>query len=152
MKPLLSSAWEEFLRPMILRPKRLQVAALCYRQGEAGKEVLMITSRGTGRWIVPKGWPIKGKTGSQSALQEAWEEAGVIKAQVEDDPTGSYDYLKQRDNGTGEMVETLVYKVRVRELAKNYPERDERIREWMSPQKAADLVAEPELSALLRAL
>lgn len=152
MTEALIKAWEEVLRPFLLRPKRVQVAALCTRTGANGQEVLLITSRGTGRWIVPKGWPIKGKTGSQSALQEAWEEAGVIKAQVEDEPTGSYDYLKQRDNGTGEMVETLVYKVRVRELAKNYPERDERIREWMSPQKAADLVAEPELSALLRAL
>ncbi|WP_293576823.1 NUDIX hydrolase [Phaeobacter sp.] len=150
MKPVLSSAWEEFLRPLFFRPKALQVAALCYRAGTAGTEVLMITSRGTGRWIIPKGWPIKGKNSPQSALQEAWEEAGVKSADIEDTPTGSYTYIKTRKNGIRERVETLVYKALVSELSDEYPESHQRKRVWMPATEAAELVAEPELSALLR--
>ncbi|MFV1594839.1 NUDIX hydrolase [Phaeobacter sp. JH20_36] len=152
MKHMMSSAWEEYLRPMFFRPKRLQVAAMCYRDGAEGREVLMITSRGTGRWIVPKGWPIKGKNGPQSALQEAWEEAGVREARIEGEPVGTYEYVKLQDNGTKETVHTLVYTAEVIELAKDYPEQSERTRKWMSPAAAADLVAEPELSELLRQL
>jgi len=56
---------------------RTQFAALPFRVKEDKVQVLLITSRGTGRWIVPKGWPMEGKTPAESALQEAWEEAGV---------------------------------------------------------------------------
>ncbi|AUQ59206.1 putative NUDIX hydrolase [Phaeobacter inhibens] len=152
MKHIMSSAWEEYLRPMFFRPKRLQVAVMCYRNGDKSKEVLMITSRGTGRWIVPKGWPIKGMNGPQSALQEAWEEAGVRDARIEGEPVGTYEYMKLQDNGTKEVVHTLVYVAEVSELSDDYPEQSERTREWMSPKAAAELVAEPELSDLLRQL
>jgi 8-oxo-dGTP pyrophosphatase MutT (NUDIX family) len=57
---------------------RTQFAALCYRVVKKKVKVLVISSRGTGRWIVPKGWPMDGKTPADAALQEAWEEAGVI--------------------------------------------------------------------------
>ena len=80
MTSAISKAWEEVVRPMLLRPKRVQVAALCFRETDTGKDVLLITSRGTGRWIVPKGWPIDGMGGSEAALREAWEEAGVREA------------------------------------------------------------------------
>ncbi|KAE9630481.1 NUDIX hydrolase [Parasedimentitalea maritima] len=152
MTRALTRAWEEILRPMIFRPKRLQVAALCYRKTDDGTDVLMITSRGTGRWILPKGWPIQGKDGAQSALQEAWEEAGVKKAKIEGEPIGHYDYQKNRGRGRVETVETLVYIAQVTKLSKSYPERKQRKRQWVPVEDAANLVHEPQLRDLLRQL
>jgi len=152
MTPSLSRAWEEILRPMIFRPKRLQVAALCYRKTDKGTDVLMVTSRGTGRWILPKGWPISGKDGAESALQEAWEEAGVKKATIQGAPIGHYEYLKNLGKGRAETVQTLVYIAKVTKLSKSYPERDQRKRQWVSADEAANLVHEPKLRALLRQL
>jgi 8-oxo-dGTP pyrophosphatase MutT (NUDIX family) len=152
MTGTLTRAWEEILRPLLKRPNRLQVAALCYRSGEAGKEVLMITSRGTGRWILPKGWPIDGKNGPDSALQEAWEEAGVRRAQISERPIGEYNYMKRHDNGTDEPVTTLIFAAEVQELDDSYPEASERNRQWMPPQEAATLVHEPQLQDVLRQL
>ena len=61
-----------------LRPERHQVAALCWRMGQGGAvEILLVTSRDTGRWVIPKGWPMDGKSASAAAAREAWEEAGV---------------------------------------------------------------------------
>ncbi|MQY43343.1 NUDIX domain-containing protein [Epibacterium sp. SM1969] len=147
-----TKVWEEYLRPLILRPRRLQVAALCLRGSGDNRKVLLITSRDTGRWIIPKGWPMNGKTCSEAALQEAWEEAGVIEAEIDDTPIGSYNYYKRRDNGTREPVTTLIYAVNVHKLADSYPEASQRKRKWLSPKKASTLVAEPELQELLAAL
>ncbi len=144
--------WQDYLRPMFLRPRRLQVAALCYRLSAGKKEVLMITSRDSGRWIIPKGWPMAGKTCAEAALQEAWEEAGVSDAQIEADPVGSYNYYKRRDNGTEEPVTTLIYAAEVHQLADHYPEVGQRKRQWVSPSMASTLVDEPELRDLLRDL
>lgn len=49
---------------MFQRPPRQPYAALCYRlKGKTGAlEVLLLTSRDTGRWVIPKGWPMEGKT------------------------------------------------------------------------------------------
>ena len=86
MVGFIKKAWSEVLHPMLQRPKRLQVAALCYRRDGDSKEVLLVTSRGTGRWILPKGWPIDGLDAGEAALQEAWEEAGVRKGALIEDP------------------------------------------------------------------
>ena len=86
-------AFSNALSPMLPRKSRQQVAAICYRTNEAGKEVLLITSRDTGRWIVPKGWPINHKTPSESAAQEAWEEAGVV-GRADSRPLGLFSYTK----------------------------------------------------------
>ncbi len=152
MNRVITQAWEEILRPMLKRPLRLQVAALCYRQTEGGTDVLMITSRGTGRWILPKGWPMDGKNGAQSALQEAWEEAGVKQAEVLGAPIGRYEYDKRLSHGVEERVETLVYSAKVMELSTDYPERHQRKRKWMRAEAAANKVQEPQLKALLRQL
>ncbi|MBB04803.1 NUDIX hydrolase [Pseudooceanicola sp.] len=145
----LRSAWQGYVLPMLQRPKRLQVAALCYR-GEGDKtEVLIVSSRGTGRWIIPKGWPIRGLTSAQAALQEAWEEAGVRKGRTTGEVIGSYTY-KKRKSGWAMLVDTLVYPVAVDDLRDDFPEASERRRKWVPPQKAAELVQEPELQELLR--
>ncbi|SFT00457.1 8-oxo-dGTP pyrophosphatase MutT, NUDIX family [Sulfitobacter marinus] len=152
MMHVFKRAWDEMLLPMWQRPKRLQVAALCYRETPKGKQVLLITSRDTGRWIVPKGWPVDGLDGAEAALQEAWEEAGVSKADIESSPIGYYDYDKRLDHGLTTPVNAQVYLTRVRNLEDEYPEVNERTRKWFAPAEAAELVDEPDLQDILRAL
>ena len=143
-------AWAEMLRPLLKRPHLYQVAALCYRERDARTEVLLITSRGTGRWILPKGWPIDGLNSPQAALQEAWEEAGVEDGVLTETPIGTFDYAKYRDEGYATPVQAQVYKVRAERLADVFPECDERRRIWVSPEEAANMVQEPGLKAILR--
>lgn len=143
-------AWGELLQPMLQRPKRLQVAALCYRSDARGKRVLLITSRDTGRWILPKGWPMVGKNSPEAAMQEAWEEAGVRKGRSASQPVGTYTYEKQLPSGWAIPVETLVYPVEVEEMSDEFPEAAERRRQWLTPREAAGRVREPELQAILR--
>ena len=147
----MKSAWATVLMPILRRPKRVQVAALCYRETEEGKKVLLITSRDTGRWIVPKGWPIDGYDGPGSALQEAWEEAGVAKADIESEPVGFYEYSKGLGEGMTVPVKAQVYLTRVKDLSEEYPEASERERAWFAPKEAANLVDEPDLKAILQA-
>jgi len=148
----LKAAWTGMVQPLMSRPKRLQVAALCLRGSDAAKEVLLITSRDTGRWILPKGWPIDGLTAPGAALQEAWEEAGVKSGTIAEVPLGSYDYDKRLEGGVPVCVEVKVYAVEDAQLTDAYPEVDERSRRWMSPSEAASLVDEPGLRDILRNL
>jgi 8-oxo-dGTP pyrophosphatase MutT (NUDIX family) len=140
----------ELVRPLFRRPRRLQVAALCYRGNDVCKEVLLITSRGTGRWIIPKGWPIDGKDAPSAALQEAWEEAGVRSGRVTREAVGVYCYEKELSTGLPVSVETLVFAVEVNQIEADYPEAGERRRKWVSPAAAANMVQEPELQQILR--
>ena len=149
MIPTLSRAWTNLVQPILSRPRRIQVAALCLRDGEAGKEVLLITSRETRRWVLPKGWPMAGTDGPGSAAQEAWEEAGArcrIKGRA---PVGSYTYGKRLRGGLVIPVETLVYPMQVEDLERDYPEVGQRERRWVPVAEAAELVNEPGLKALL---
>ncbi len=143
-------AWAEVVQPMISRPRRLQVAALCCKNTPNGLRVLLITSRDTGRWILPKGWPIDGLMAPDAALQEAWEEAGVKDARIDRTALGSYEYDKILEGGVPVPVEVQVYRVEVDDLADVYPEVDERTRRWVTPQEAAELVDEDSLKDLLR--
>lgn len=152
MSPAFTSVLRDFVTPLFRRPKGLQVAALCTRGVGDDKQVLLVTSRGTGRWIIPKGWPIRGLASSQAALQEAWEEAGVKDATAGTDPIGSYAYDKTMGSGLPMPVETLVYPVAVTCLENDFPEAGQRQRRWVSPREAANLVDEPELKSILRVL
>lgn len=129
----------------------MQVAALCWRKRKGKTEVLLITSRDTGRWIVPKGWPMDGLDAPQSALREAWEEAGVRADADQALLIGQFSYDKQLADGQEMPVRALLYKVRLRgrEIANRYPESHERKRLWVAPRKAAKLVQEPELQEIL---
>lgn len=149
MMHVLKRTWSDIFMPILQRPKRVQVAALCYKKTSDGMKVLLITSRDTGRWILPKGWPIDGKDGPGSALQEAWEEAGVSAADIEEEPMGLYEYVKGLDHGLSVPVETQVYMTRVRDMEDSYPEADERRRKWFTPAEAANLVDEPDLKNIL---
>lgn len=128
---------------------RTQFAALCYRLSNGRVEILMITSRRSGRWILPKGWPMDGKTPADSARAEAWEEAGVI-GRSEPGPIGLFSYTKSRGKGVSLPCVAMVYPIRVKSLSDDYPERKLRRRKWMTRKKAAAVVAEPELARLLR--
>ncbi|MBV7380745.1 NUDIX hydrolase [Maritimibacter dapengensis] len=150
MTTFFAKAWDEVLRPMIRRPNKLQVAALCYRKTEAGKEVLLVTSRGSGRWILPKGWPMDGKSGSEAAEIEAWEEAGVKPAKISKKPLGTFEYTKDRDEGLPIPCDTHVYPLKVANVSDVYPEAGERERRWLSPSDAANLVEDEGLKGLLR--
>jgi 8-oxo-dGTP pyrophosphatase MutT (NUDIX family) len=145
-------AWAGVTGPIRGTEVRQQVAALCLREGAPGREVLLITSRDTGRWILPKGWPIEGLDGAQSALQEAWEEAGVREADVESEPLGFYHYDKGLSDGSAIPVKCDVYLVRSAALSDEFPERGQRERDWCGLELAATRVREPELQALLRSL
>jgi len=83
----------ESVQLLVRRPRRFQFAALCYRLGKDQKEpeILLLTSRGTGRWVIPKGWPMGSKPGHEVAKQEALEEAGVV-GDVESISIGIYQY------------------------------------------------------------
>lgn len=126
---------------------RSQCAALCWRMHRGRVEVLLITSRDTGRWVIPKGWPMPGKSAAQSAIQEAWEEAGV-RGKGQDRPVGQYGYFKIMADKSALPCVVTVYPLRVKELASRYPERKQRRRRWHDAEDAAKLVAEPELRAL----
>lgn len=149
MVPILERTWAEVVQPLLARPKQYQVAALCYRKKGGKKEVLLITSRGTGRWILPKGWPIEGLDAPGSALQEAWEEAGVKKGKVGKSSIGSYTYAKTFDSGLTAPCRAEVYPVEVKKIVNDFPERRERNRKWVSPAKAAKMVQEPGLREIL---
>lgn len=128
---------------------RVQVAALCYRVRNGKPQILLATSRDTGRWIIPKGWPIDGKSASQSAEQEAWEEAGV-EGRIYDDCLGQYSYMKTREKEPDLPCVVLVFPLKVKRLVSKFPERGQRRLQWMGRKKAARSVWEPELAQILR--
>ncbi|UXN04276.1 MULTISPECIES: NUDIX hydrolase [unclassified Bartonella] len=126
----------------------LQVAALVYRYQGKNLEVLLITSRGTGRWIFPKGWPMPGRSSAQAALREAYEEAGV-RGTAEAHAIGSYEY-KKYDLPEGQNLFTVdVFPILFSHQEKKWPEKQQRQYEWVSPQEAAKRVDEQELKQLL---
>ncbi|WP_010139638.1 NUDIX hydrolase [Oceanicola sp. S124] len=125
-----------------------QYAALCYRMIKDKPQILLITSRGTKRWILPKGWPMKHRSPGQAALREAYEEAGVI-GRVSETPLGLVPYRKQLASGEELSCIGIIYPVRVALLKAEYPEAGERKRKWFSRKKAARQVLEPELARLL---
>ena len=131
---------------------RQQYAALCYRLAKTKKkktiEVLLITTRDTGPLVTPKGWPMANKAPHEVAEKEAFEEAG-IKGKVSDKPVGNFRYLKRLDDGTSVTCIVEIFPLRVRKAKARFPERDERVRKWASPEEAAEMVDESELKLLL---
>ena len=127
---------------------RTQFAALCWREHAGALQVLLVTSRDTGRWIVPKGWPMSGRSAFEAAAREAWEEAGVEGA-IATDPMGEYDYRKALKSGAELPVRVELFPLRVAREADAFPEAAQRRRRWFVPHKAARRVAEPGLGALI---
>jgi 8-oxo-dGTP pyrophosphatase MutT (NUDIX family) len=125
-----------------------QVAALPFRLTEAGEiEVLVLTSRETRRFILPKGWIGRRHKAWRSAAQEAREEAGVI-GKVKRKPIGRYIYWKRLSDHFA-LVEVDVYPLRVQKHLKRWPERRQRVRRWLPIRDAALLIDEPQLHRLI---
>lgn len=127
---------------------RTQFGALCYRVHEKKLQFCIITSRGTGRWIIPKGWPMDGETPMDAAATEAFEEAGLT-GKVHTRPIGVFSYYKVRSADELPCI-AVVYPMLVKKVAKTWPEMKQRKRRWVSRKKAVDLIDDPELRELIR--
>jgi ADP-ribose pyrophosphatase YjhB (NUDIX family) len=128
-----------------------QVAAIPFRLNARGEiEVMLVTSRTTKRFIVPKGWPMKGKSGRKAATIEAQEEAGVLGKTLKE-PAGTYSYWKRLANSFA-RIDVVVFMLEVTEELANWQEARKRQRAWLAPADAAMLIDEPDLSSLVRTL
>lgn len=132
------------------RSERRQVAALPWRRGAGGIEILLVTSRETRRWVTPKGGRMAGKTDAEAAAQEALEEAGVA-GRVLDEPFGTFRYLKILKRRGARWCVVSVFPLEVTVEHEDWKEKTERTREWMSAAEAERRVEEPELKALIAA-
>ncbi|TRL39181.1 MULTISPECIES: NUDIX hydrolase [Rhizobium] len=136
---------------MLQRPPQQQYAALCYRFHPAhGLQILLLTSRETRRWVIPKGWPMKGKKAHAVAEREAYEEAGV-RGKAEKDPFGFFAYVKTRKTGVKVPVRVQVHALQVDEMLESFPEKESRVLDWVSCREAAGRVQEAELRNLILA-
>lgn len=126
---------------------RMQYAALPFRFGQ-GLEVLLVTSRGTGRWVIPKGWPVKRLPPHKAAEREALEEAG-INGVIEPVPLGRYEYDKHLSAESFVRCAVDVFPLRVTRERSKWREKGQRTRRWFPAEEAATLVDEPELRRLI---
>ena len=129
---------------------RPQVGALPVRSGPGGSEVMLITSRETRRWIVPKGWPMKGRKDHEAAAQEAFEEAGIT-GRIRKHPIGAYTYRKRIGKGS-EACRVMVYRLDVDAEVPHWAEDGQRTRQWFELAEAAKLVSEPGLAGMILTL
>ena len=155
-KPTLPDS-KHLLKQLARTPEKLfsnafrnQYGALCFRYADGGRaiEILLITSRESGRWIVPKGWPMKGKAPHEAAAIEAWEEAGD-RGKVKKTPGSRYTYLKELNGGKVVPCVVDMFQVEVREINADFKEQGQRRLDWVSPDEGARRVREIELKSLL---
>ncbi len=129
---------------------RVQYAALPYRQSRGGApQIMLVTSIRSKRWIIPKGWPMKRKRPHAAAAREALEEAGVV-GRVGKKPLGTYSYRKRLKGGGSVVCEVKVFPLKVSGQRKRWREAGKREVKWFSPARAARLVGEPLLRAMIR--
>jgi 8-oxo-dGTP pyrophosphatase MutT (NUDIX family) len=129
---------------------RVQYGALPYRFTKLGApEILLVTTRQTKRWIIPKGWPIKGLKPAKSAAREAYEEAGV-RGSVKTKAIGIFSYEKRSDeDGITFPCDVRVFPLLVRWQSKTWPESEQRVAQWLEPTVALPLVEENSLRRLI---
>ena len=130
------------------RKKRVQYAALPYRKGPDGLEVMLITSRETRRWVIPKGWPMKGLKPFAAARREALEEAGLV-GRIVKSAAGTYEYEKRLRTGSTVTCKVHVFPLRVEKQRERWPEMGQREVRWFTPEGAAGAVAEPGLAEII---
>jgi 8-oxo-dGTP pyrophosphatase MutT (NUDIX family) len=127
----------------------IQYAALPFH--EAGTpRVMLLTSRETGRWVIPKGWPMPGRKPCQVAKREAYEEAGLIGKMVSKQPVGSYHYTKVLSPQQQVVCEVLVFLFRVECQLEDWPEQSRCETRWFEPREAAAFVDEGGLCEIIR--
>lgn len=144
------AAFRSFVEPVFRRPAFLQAGAICVRtHKKRPPEVLLITSLTTRRWIVPKGWPMDGRTLGEAAQQEAWEEAGVV-GQLDPEAIGSFQYRKIMKQGIPVTCTCQVFRIDVDHLTDDWPEKGRRERRWLSLDDACELIEEEGLRTLIQ--
>ena len=126
----------------------IQYGALPWRRAGEAIEILLITTRNTRRWIVPKGWPLLGRTPRECAAQEALEEAGV-SGKVAEKPLGWFHYDKLRKSGEVVPCKVQIYPMEVSRQRSAWAEKAMRQTRWCSPQEALSHVSEPGLRQLI---
>ncbi|MFS8049225.1 NUDIX hydrolase [Rhizobium sp. BR 314] len=134
-----------------LLPTEKQYAALCFRYvagSEDPVQLLLITSRDTGRWVVPKGWGDAESKPCETAQREAWEEAGVV-GRVRKKPFGYYTHTEKLSDEHSVMVVVQVHLLHVLDVKGDFPEKGQRTLRWFSPTAAASAVLEPDLKYLI---
>jgi 8-oxo-dGTP pyrophosphatase MutT (NUDIX family) len=131
-------------------PSRHQVAALPWRKQGNSVEIMLITSRDTGRWVLPKGWPEAGETLHDAAAREAGEEAG-LSGSISSQQIGRYLYSKALSSGEEVHCEVLVYPLEVDKVADKWKEKRQRKRKWVSPVDAARMLNETDLCEVISA-
>lgn len=110
--------------------------------------VLIITSRATGRWIVPKGWTKLAVEPHVVAAEEAYEEAG-LEGEVENQPVGSYHYVKRLHALSFVRCKVDVYPMQVTEDRSDWPEKAQRTLAWLSPSEAASRLSDRDLAKIV---
>lgn len=148
--PAILQQFAEATKTVVAGSFRHQYGVICFRfpQHVKAHEILVITSRNTGRWIIPKGWPMKGKKPWQVAAIEALEEAGV-RGVVGRKPVGHYTYLKSLDDGDIVTCVVQLYQLEVTSIEPSFKEKGQRRVVWVSTDEAARRVNEVELKDLL---
>jgi 8-oxo-dGTP pyrophosphatase MutT (NUDIX family) len=131
---------------------RVHYGALPYRfSRDAALEILLVTTRQSRQWIIPKGWPIKGLRPAKSAAREAFEEAGV-RGRVGAKSIGLFSYKKMLDgNGVGVNCEVRVFPLLVKRQSETWPEIEQRVVQWVAPDRALTLIKDPGLKVLVAA-
>jgi len=125
-----------------------QAGAIPYAVIDGEMRVLLITSRDTGRWVIPKGNIPAGATPVDTALEEAYEEAGIKGRITTSRPLGCFTYFKRLKSGATKETSVEVFPLRVDKQLKHWPERKQRKLFWVTPRVACGLVDEPELAGL----
>ncbi len=131
--------------------KRKQYAALPWRFAGGMREVMLISSRDTGRWVIPKGWPIRGLSPAQTAAREAFEEAG-LGGMVSKKPIGAFAYDKKLSDGSVKNTKVEVFSLEQMVQHPDWPEKGQRKLQWFSVPDAAEAVQEPQLKDIIRKL
>ncbi|WP_457796688.1 NUDIX hydrolase [Methylocystis sp. S23] len=130
---------------------RTQYAALPWRiDAETGVEICLVTSRDTKRWVIPKGWPMKGRKPHIVAAIEATQEAG-LQGKIEKAKLGEFEYEKRLQGGAAVDCRVEVFPLRVERQRKKWPERNQRVTYWFPYAIAANQVDEPQLRELILA-
>lgn len=143
------ASWLHGLTGLLVRPRRLQIGALCHRQGKSGPEILLVSTREKGRMILPKGWPEDGRAAFETALTEAYEEAGVL-GRVDREPLGSFRSHKGLGNDLKIRTKVVVFKIEYESQLVDFPERGQRKLMWLPIQEAISLADEPTLRRFLK--
>ncbi len=131
------------------KPTGVQYGALPWRQRGNEVQILLVTSRRTRRWIIPKGWPMDGIKPTVAAAREAKEEAGV-QGEIAETPAGVYRYMKALRNGVEMPCRVEVFALKVTKESHDWDEMDARERRWCSVNDAAAAVIEPQLKVIIR--